>query len=614
MADSTPPLPPVPPVTAPLPPARGDVKTIVLDTTGDLQQVARPTRIDGTAARMNGDGSVTIATDQGEITVTLRAPLPPNQPVQLDIPPGNPPRVAILRLLDAPLSAPQSQPPVSAAPPDMPSGARMDLLPPRPLPLEAPLPAQSSSFPLEQGQPVRLLPLPPGAPVLPAPPNQQGETIQSALPGRIAPPGTLSQQTGTLSLPSASLTASPFQTPPLLQFLSLASPFASVLSTNQSPGGNLPVTIAAIIPGQGSPSAFQGLPSAASLTLHPLSSLALPDKPGAALPQASAGMAPSSKIDIRVQSVIPAPLRMSGAPTPVMPATLFAGQSAATVEGFSSGGLPVLSITLSGNAWPESFVLQFPASNLTPGARLTFMPQPGMVQPAATPVPLSAGLPDSLGIEWPALQELSATLQQAAPQALQTLSHMLPNPSLPSQLPAAALLLLAAARSGDVDSWLGDKTIDVVKRSGKPDLLSRLSGDLRAANRASSDPVVQDWKALPMPLYYEGQLQKAMLWFRQDGGSGDSERQDNKRSTRFIFDLNLTRMGAVQLDGLAKGQRIDLIVRTLHFISPVMRQAMRQQFTRILEQASFAGELSFQDTEAQFIKIGAAHAARAYTI
>ena len=97
-----------------------------------------------------------------------------------------------------------------------------------------------------------------------------------------------------------------------------------------------------------------------------------------------------------------------------------------------------------------------------------------------------------------------------------------------------------------------------------------------------------------------------MLWYRRDDSHKDENDSTAERKTRFVFDLRLTRMGQIQLDGLAKGQRIDLILRTTKTISPAMRHDMRQKYLSALENAQFTGELSFQDKAEQFVKIGSA--------
>jgi hypothetical protein len=248
-------------------------------------------------------------------------------------------------------------------------------------------------------------------------------------------------------------------------------------------------------------------------------------------------------------------------------------------------------------------VLQFHADNLTVGARVTLTPQAATGTFTVTAPPATFNPLDMAWSGWPALQEASATLTQIAPHAAQALAQIVPNASLPQQLPAAALLFIAAIRSGDFESWIGPKTIDLLRKADKTDLVGRLTRDAASITRSASEPVAQDWRPVPLPFYSDGQMQGAMLWYRRDDSHKDENDSTNERKTRFVFDLRLTRMGQVQLDGLAKGQRIDLILRTTKPVSAPMRLDMRQKYLSTLESASFTGELSFQDKVEQFVKI-----------
>ncbi|MEC7030024.1 MAG: hypothetical protein VXW91_10105, partial [Pseudomonadota bacterium] len=178
---------------------------------------------------------------------------------------------------------------------------------------------------------------------------------------------------------------------------------------------------------------------------------------------------------------------------------------------------------------------------------------------------------------------------------------------LPTRLPAAALLFVAAVRGGDISGWLGDKNIDLLKRLGKGDALNRLTRDLGGIQRTSSESVQsQDWRGMALPMAYDGDLTKLMLYYRHD--KTETEDGEKKRGTRFIFDLNLTKMGAVQIDGLHRPineneNRLDLIVRTTKPVSDQMRKAMRAVYIEALQQAQAIGDISFQNEKEKFVKV-----------
>ena len=207
---------------------------------------------------------------------------------------------------------------------------------------------------------------------------------------------------------------------------------------------------------------------------------------------------------------------------------------------------------------------------------------------------------------WPVLQEMLTILPQVAPQAAQAFVNMLPSPSNPQNLAPTALFFIAAVRAGDVEGWLGGKAVDALRRSGRGDVLSRFSQEMSGLSRAASEPVGQDWKALSLPLYWQNQLLKVPVFYRQDQDSRSGQNGE-KGSTRFIINLDLSRMGKIQMDALyLKGaKRFDLILRTEQAFSKAMEQEMRGLFTEALAEVSLTGGLIFQTGADQWVTVQA---------
>ena len=290
--------------------------------------------------------------------------------------------------------------------------------------------------------------------------------------------------------------------------------------------------------------------------------------------------------------------------TPVVSKAVVAGQTAI--------GQPVLSVFMPQEQSWQSFTIPVQPQNLNMGIQMEIMPHiPAQVASAAAMA--TAVLPPFIPYEffssfsWPAAEEIIQTLQQTAPQAAQMLGQATTTPSLPTRLPAAALLFVAAVRGGDISGWLGDKNIDLLKRLGKGDALNRLTRDLGGIQRTSAESVQsQDWRGMALPMAYDGDLTKLMLYYRHD--KTETEDGEKKRGTRFIFDLNLTKMGAVQIDGLHRPineneNRLDLIVRTTKPVSDQMRKAMRAVYIEALQQAQAIGDISFQNEKEKFVKV-----------
>ena len=70
---------------------------------------------------------------------------------------------------------------------------------------------------------------------------------------------------------------------------------------------------------------------------------------------------------------------------------------------------------------------------------------------------------------------------------------------------------------------------------------------------------------------------------------------------RFLFDLSLSRMGAVQVDGFMQSQRLDIILRTRTPLSPPMQRQMKQLYAGAMDKSRLTGELSFQSRPEQWV-------------
>jgi hypothetical protein len=275
----------------------------------------------------------------------------------------------------------------------------------------------------------------------------------------------------------------------------------------------------------------------------------------------------------------------------------------------TSHNLPVLSFIMPNGELSVPFKIPFSATNLLIGTEITFstLPTTSNMQPA----PLQNSLPTQMvtGFEmlgttrWPAFEELAQSLQQSNPQAFVKLAQLMPNPSNPGRIMHTILFFVAAVRCGDITGWLGNKTIDTLRRTGKDNIISRLTRDFSALNRLSAEPVSQDWKAMSLPMFWNGEVHKMQVFYRKDKNDNQNGEEDTKFGTRFLFDLHLSNIGPLQLDGLHRQKKLDLIVRTEKPFSSNMQNAMRNTYINAIEQTNLKGELLFQNKAEKFIAI-----------
>ncbi|MEM7651418.1 MAG: hypothetical protein AAF204_04975 [Pseudomonadota bacterium] len=316
------------------------------------------------------------------------------------------------------------------------------------------------------------------------------------------------------------------------------------------------------------------------------------------------------KIDIQVlaiqnNNVILSPPSNSGAaqqsvpaltslPTPVTSNTP-AVNLTAQVTGFTPQGQPLITLQLPGAPLPQSFILQYTPNNLVIGSQLQIAVQNVSAAPLTAPLiqTQSPALAPLLGtFQWGAFDEAVQALIQQSPAAATSLLRALPTAANPTQLGAVGAAAMAAIRGGDLANWLGDRKVDAIQRLTRgANILSRLTQDTAAPRAEAASNT--DWRAVPLPMFWEGEIHKITLFMRQENQQQDQQNEGNG-STRFIFDLSLSRMGEVQLDGYLKEKRLDLVIRTQNGFSQPMQQTMRSAYSGALSQAAMSGDLTFQ--------------------
>ena len=282
------------------------------------------------------------------------------------------------------------------------------------------------------------------------------------------------------------------------------------------------------------------------------------------------------------------------------------GTVTATLSGYTPQNLPVLSFFPPEGAAPQSFILQLPLQNLAPGTMFEIAPQLTGVNTAAnTPVPLPAPSALITPGNWPTMEEIAQTLSTiSANNAIAAgASSILPSPSNPAQMAPAVLFILAALKSGDLAQTLNDKAQDMLRRSGKGNLLNRLSGEGNIINRTHVDSAGQDWRALTIPMQWQQEIHRAALFYKHSENEDGEGSAGGGKQTRFIFDLALSQMGKVQLDGLHRNERLDLIVRTQETFSRAMQLQMKSAYADAMEMSDLNGDLSFQNDPQNWVNI-----------
>lgn len=282
-----------------------------------------------------------------------------------------------------------------------------------------------------------------------------------------------------------------------------------------------------------------------------------------------------------------------------------AGGQVAQIIGQTRDSLPVFQVFSGGDSGfsftpmeglftPNVSIGSLPTGTIVP---LQPLPADTLTGLSATISPLPASIPAPIQPgQWPGFTQLHQTLFGSQTQSAHANAALTPNPATPAQLGPAAMFFISAVQGGDIGAWLGNLAQNALKQGGKSNVVEMLSQDLRGAQTAERGAQTpSEWRTHIFPLLWDGEIQKVALWSRpeRDPDAENDEMDGDKKATRFVLDLDLLKMGSVQIDGLVRPQKLDIVLRSEAMFSPSMRQTMRRGYIKALEETSYSGELHF---------------------
>ncbi len=602
----------------------------------NLERVEKPIAIEGKIVESKPDGTLRILTENGEIIARAEKPLNlnPGESVEIRLPRGEPPETATVRPSAPERPSPQPQTPETNAPVKLPpqitprelaetiekivlkslppaqiakiiipyietikAELPAALLPPQPLPLPELPPAQNAAATTQIQTPV----VPPiTIDILPPQPETPRQPILQG-PLKPAAASILLPKTIADILARDEILITPSQG--LLSFLKRDNP-ADLLKAKLIP---LPLDIPprAILPQLitnplGLPITIPKLETPQAISQPPIFTAEMNFEILAITP-------PTAK-------VLPATETSPAAPTTEQPPQPLIGTIQAIVTGYTpEQNFPILQIVTPPSRVGEFYTLEYPVRDIPLGTQIDLRPiPPGAETP---PIPLSAPAQSALPLapitlpatpqQWTTIQEIQNILTQISPPTAQAFNAVLPQAVNPPQLGPAVLFFLAALRSGDLSGWLGDKAIDALKKAGKSELLTRLGGEMSTLSRSATEPLSQDWRMTTVPLTHNNDIQKLVIYYKNDGRDQNPDEQKNGGGTRFLMNLNLSKIGPLQLDGLfrADQKRLDLMLRTNTAFSAPMQTEMQQLYRESLSEISYTGELGFQNRPEQWVHV-----------
>jgi hypothetical protein len=358
-------------------------------------------------------------------------------------------------------------------------------------------------------------------------------------------------------------------------------------------GGTAPTTDSEAPPASLSGTVLAGSADAAGTTLldTPLGTLALDRR--LALP-------PGATVELSDVTILPrAPAEALGAAT-VVPARLVALPPGGATPALPLGSRLELRVQALAGTAPEEVdlagtvvastagetVVETPIGTLALERRLALPPGSfvALQQLAATPPDDPSDLPLAQRTTWPALEETLATLERALPDlAAQVRSTLAPASG--QELAGTLLFLMSALNAG---TWPGPRILETLDAFGRRDLRLKLESDVTELRELDSSRS-GDWHVYALPLIDGGAVRPVRLYFRRRAASSPAGDQ----GTRFVLEVEMSRMGALQLDGLVRPQRFDLVLRSHRPIAAELRQEITEIFHGAVAASGLGGDITF---------------------
>ncbi|CAO3434277.1 hypothetical protein [Azospirillum doebereinerae] len=593
------------PAAAPVP--VGEATVVALPDR--LQGIDRPVVLTGTVIGQTPEGLTRIRTAAGEVRIDSPVPLPADKPVTLQITPGQ-------ILLDQGQNAPgqaatQAKPTALILLQNLPTPGAATGTPQGPTPTA---PTGNAATP---------------AVILPTPAATTTPTLPMLTPGAVVPALVLAAATTTKPIQVLTAGGPPLPTQPSAPGTPAAQP-SSGPTPPAAPGASPPAAAPPMTGGGAAPLGAAPMldtpvemggdaahPGAETPTLKPATPPANPEVPD--LPR-------GATVALRILTVTPPPVQPKPPGQPDGGAGGGAGQGGGgqapaapqpPADAFDdwpsdlSPDTPVLRGTVAGTT-PQGqpilatkqgmLALNVPAS-LPQGAKVTAA-LADLAQATQAAAPLASGDLGPLSErEWPAMRQLMATLAAADPALARSMLATMPQPN--RKLTAALTFFLSAMRGGDAQGWLGSDARSALEKGGHGDLLARLDREFEGLKREAAEPMPGDWRPYTVPMMDANGPRPIKLHvhpLKSDEENGEG-RETSKPGSRFLIDVDLSRLGPMQLDGLVRPNHFDLILRSHVALPPELRVELIQVFADSVRALGYTGGLSFQSGAKSWVKL-----------
>ncbi len=617
--------------TRPAATAGGETAVRVVDPSPELARLATGESLRGTVVGKDDHGHLLVRTRIGVLQLAATRALPVGTEVVLQVRSIGPQVVMnLLPLESAAVATPNGGAPVQAPPPGVaapqaPHTSPSHTLPPNPHDLVQPTQVlrgvlhAAPPVPLLAGLPtaqpgaellVRILALgvqsqtagtasgtlPPATPAGAAAAGQPSGQVPTQAAGPLA--GALAgqapaQPSGQTGGPATSPSPAGAPTPGQAGGQTAAPAAGAANALAPGPANATPAAPMAGATASGGPAAAHAAGSAAAgLRLAPQTPVA---NSGHSVASALQGL--STEAAARAAGTPGSPQAIQGAPAAP------GGGASANEAGLRLTGL-VTATTSSGQP-----ILHTPLGTLTLDTRAALPPGSSLALQITLPDALHPGQDTpaarALAAAWPSLEALEETIFHGLqPAQVEAVARALPQ--VGPRLASGMLFFLSALNQGSLGGWLAPAAA-AAERAEHGDLFERLGREFAGLNRSIDTPA-GEWRFVNLPLWSEQGLRELRCFFRhQDHGGGKGGKGGDK-ATRFVLELELERHGELQLDGLVRARRFDLLLRSRRPLPALVRGDLMALFEEANAIAGYTGQLVFQ-ASADWLQLLAAQSA-----
>ncbi|MEQ8357340.1 MAG: hypothetical protein RH942_17535 [Kiloniellaceae bacterium] len=358
-------------------------------------------------------------------------------------------------------------------------------------------------------------------------------------------------------------------------------------SSGPNPGAVTPAGSMTKAPGN-------GLAAAPAASGFPAANIAPGLRLAPQTPVASSGHTLATALQsVSAEAAIRAAGALPGPTAGIAPGTSAASGTAAGPEGGGASGTNLrvtgLVTATASNGQP---ILHTPLGTVTLDTRANLPLGASLALQITLPSVQDSLAGQALASAWPSLDSLEETLFHGLPAVqMDAVARALPqiNPRLASGL----LFFLSALNQGNLLGWMAPAAAAASERAESGELYERLGREFVGLNR-SIETAAGEWRFVNLPLWSEAGLRELRCFFRRQDHHGDKGEDDGDQATRFVLELELKRHGELQLDGLVRARRFDLMLRSRRPLPALVRGDLMALFEEANAIGGYSGQLVFQ--------------------